>query len=248
MVNEEEEEERGTQRSSILQKSSKSDACRQPVKNLYNDVPLRYTSHCDAIGSFVPRNVLQLITLFVAARVLVAVYPHLATKEGSAIDTAFLVAFISFNGGSCLLSIGLIWGANSVNRGLLQKVVLGTKIRLVVLIFNSAFRLYIVSKLDPQDPLGIGKAKLIEVMGKYANLDPKTMVLQSIIYLPLAPKNLDKKPTEKEADKKDKVDEDAKQHQKIQFLVQNALQDIILFFVEVFIVYRLDLFVKSLPQ
>ncbi|XP_070384043.1 uncharacterized protein [Dermacentor albipictus] len=227
MVNEEEEEERGTQRSSILQKSSKSDACRQPVKNLYNDVPLRYTSHCDAIGSFVPR---------------------------SAIDTAFLVAFISFNGGSCLLSIGLIWGANSVNRGLLQKVVLGTKIRLVVLIFNSAFRLYIVSKLDPQDPLGIGKAKLIEVMGKYANLDPKTMVLQSIIYLPgphvlwLAPKNLDKKPTEKEADKKDKVDEDAKQHQKIQFLVQNALQDIILFFVEVFIVYRLDLFVKSLPQ
>ncbi|XP_070384049.1 uncharacterized protein [Dermacentor albipictus] len=176
MVNEEEEEERGTQRSSILQKSSKSDACRQPVKNLYNDVPLRYTSHCDAIGSFVPRNVLQLITLFVAARVLVAVYPHLATKEGSAIDTAFLVAFISFNGGSCLLSIGLIWGANSVNRGLLQKVVLGTKIRLVVLIFNSAFRLYIVSKLDPQDPLGIGKAKLIEVMGKYANLDPKTMV------------------------------------------------------------------------
>ncbi|XP_070384041.1 uncharacterized protein [Dermacentor albipictus] len=234
MVNEEEEEERGTQRSSILQKSSKSDACRQPVKNLYNDVPLRYTSHCDAIGSFVPRNVLQLITLFVAARVLVAVYPHLATKEGSAIDTAFLVAFISFNGGSCLLSIGLIWGANSVNRGLLQKVVLGTKIRLVVLIFNSAFRLYIVSKLDPQDPLGIGKAKLIE--------------LQSIIYLPLAPKNLDKKPTEKEADKKDKVDEDAKQHQKIQFLVQNALQDIILFFVEVFIVYRLDLFVKSLPQ
>ncbi|XP_070384039.1 uncharacterized protein [Dermacentor albipictus] len=238
MVNEEEEEERGTQRSSILQKSSKSDACRQPVKNLYNDVPLRYTSHCDAIGSFVP----------------LAVYPHLATKEGSAIDTAFLVAFISFNGGSCLLSIGLIWGANSVNRGLLQKVVLGTKIRLVVLIFNSAFRLYIVSKLDPQDPLGIGKAKLIEVMGKYANLDPKTMVLQSIIYLPgphvlwLAPKNLDKKPTEKEADKKDKVDEDAKQHQKIQFLVQNALQDIILFFVEVFIVYRLDLFVKSLPQ
>ncbi|XP_070384050.1 uncharacterized protein [Dermacentor albipictus] len=208
MVNEEEEEERGTQRSSILQKSSKSDACRQPVKNLYNDVPLRYTSHCDAIGSFVPRNVLQLITLFVAARVLVAVYPHLATKEGSAIDTAFLVAFISFNGGSCLLSIGLIWGANSVNRGLLQKVVLGTKIRLVVLIFNSAFRLYIVSKLDPQDPLGIGKAKLIE----------------------LAPKNLDKKPTEKEADKKDKVDEDAKQHQKV------------------FIVYRLDLFVKSLPQ
>ncbi|XP_070384233.1 uncharacterized protein [Dermacentor albipictus] len=208
-------------------------------------------------------NVLQLIYVFVLAEVLEALYPHLATKEASALDWAIIVALIAFNVGSCVLSIGLIWGANSVDRGLLKKVVIGTKIRLIVLIFYSAFTVYVLSTRDPQDPLGIGKAKLIEhrsmgsdswVMGKYGNLDPKTMVLQSINFLPgphvlwLAQKNPDNKRTYKKHDKKDKEDEENKQRQKVQFLVYAVGKEIMCFFLELFIVYRLDLFVKSLPQ
>ncbi|XP_070382746.1 uncharacterized protein [Dermacentor albipictus] len=209
-------------------------------------------------------NVLLLISVFFMVKLVEAIRPELATKEASALDWASTVAFIAFNVGSCVLSIGLIWGANSVNRGLLKKVVIGTKIRIVVLIFYAAFRIYLLSTLDdPQDPLGIGKIKLIEhrsmgddswVMGKYANLDPKTMVLQSINFLPgphvlsLAQENPDNKRRYKKHDKKDKEDEEKKHSQKVQFLVYAVAQEIVFFFLELFIVYRLDLFVKSLPQ
>ncbi|XP_072140985.1 uncharacterized protein [Dermacentor andersoni] len=208
-------------------------------------------------------TVLHLSSVFITVTLLVAVYPHLATEEASPIDNAYTVAFISYHVGSCLLSIGLIWGANSGNRGLLQKVVLGTKIRLVLFIFLAAFRVYVLSKLDLSDPFGIGKANSIEHrsmgndswdMGNYANLDPKTLVLQSIIYLPgphvlsLAQKNPDSNPTDKKPDKKDKDDEENKRRKKVQFLVNAAVQEMMWFFLEVFIVYRLDLFVKNLPK
>ncbi|XP_075532320.1 uncharacterized protein LOC142564977 isoform X3 [Dermacentor variabilis] len=202
-------------------------------------------------------NVLYLIAVFFAVQILEALAPQLATGEASAIDIACTVAFISYYGGSCLLSIGLIWGANSLNRGLLQKVVLGTKIRLVLVIFLVAFKIYVLSRADPNDPLGIDKATSIKHrsmgndswdMEKYANLDPKTMLLQSIIYLPLAQKIPDNKPTDRKPDKKDKDDEENKPRQKVQSLVYAAAQDMLGFFLEVFIVYRLDLFVKRLPQ
>ncbi|XP_065298325.1 uncharacterized protein [Dermacentor albipictus] len=209
-------------------------------------------------------NVLALIGLFFGMELLEALNPHLATKEESTLDWAYRVASISYRAGSCLLSIGLIWGAHSVNRGLLKKVVIGTKIRIVVLIFYAAFKIYFLSTVDdPQDPLGIGKAKLIEHrsmgddswdMGKYANLDPKTMVLQSINFLPgphvlsLAQKNPDNKRRYKKHDKKDKEDEEKKHSQKILFLAYAVVEEIAFFFLELFIVYRLDVFVKSLPQ
>ncbi|XP_075532321.1 uncharacterized protein LOC142564977 isoform X4 [Dermacentor variabilis] len=196
-------------------------------------------------------NVLYLIAVFFAVQILEALAPQLATGEASAIDIACTVAFISYYGGSCLLSIGLIWGANSLNRGLLQKVVLGTKIRLVLVIFLVAFKIYVLSRADPNDPLGIDKATSIKhrSMGNDSwNLDPKTMLLQSIIYLPLAQKIPDNKPTDRKPDKKDKDDEENKPRQKVQSLVYAAAQDMLGFFLEVFIVYRLDLFVKRLPQ
>nr|XP_054921155.1 uncharacterized protein LOC129381916 [Dermacentor andersoni] len=187
-----------------------------------------------------------------------AVYPQLATREESALDWAYTVAFFLYHVGSCLLSIGLIWGANSVNRDLLKKVVLGTKIRLVALIFYAAFKIYILATPDLHDPYGIGTAKSIEHrsmgkdlwnMGKYANLDPRTMVLQSIVYLPgshvlsLAQKNPYKKPG-----KKEKIDEETEHSRKVQFLVSAAAEEMMWFFLEVFIVYRLDLFVRNLPE
>ncbi|XP_075532322.1 uncharacterized protein LOC142564977 isoform X5 [Dermacentor variabilis] len=194
-------------------------------------------------------NVLYLIAVFFAVQILEALAPQLATGEASAIDIACTVAFISYYGGSCLLSIGLIWGANSLNRGLLQKVVLGTKIRLVLVIFLVAFKIYVLSRADPNDPLGIDKATSI----KHRSMGNDSW-LQSIIYLPgphvlsLAQKIPDNKPTDRKPDKKDKDDEENKPRQKVQSLVYAAAQDMLGFFLEVFIVYRLDLFVKRLPQ
>nr|XP_054921069.1 uncharacterized protein LOC129381875 [Dermacentor andersoni] len=219
---------------------------------------------CDTPGSVMLLGVfciivngIELIGLFVVTKLLEAVYPQLATREASALDWAYTLAFISYYVGSGLLSIGLISGANSLNRGLLQKVVLGTKIRLVVLIVFAAFRIYVLTTLDLDDPSGIGKAKLIghrSMRNDSWKLDPRTMVLQSIIYLPgphvlsLARKNPDNKTTNKKSDKKDKEDEENKRRQKIQILIRNAGSEIIRFLLEVFIVYRLDLFVRSLPK
>ncbi|XP_065298330.1 uncharacterized protein [Dermacentor albipictus] len=91
---------------------------------------------------------------------------------------------ISYNSASCILSIAWIWGAYHVKRGLLQNVVLGTKIRIVVTAILMAFILYVMSQME--------KPSLIHILGEtreFKSVDAKTVVLQSVNILSLALRN-----------------------------------------------------------
>ncbi|XP_054921265.2 uncharacterized protein [Dermacentor andersoni] len=171
---------------------------------------------------------------------------------------------ISYSGASCLLSIAWIWGAYYVKRGLLENVVLGTKIRITATAIVMAFIIYVMSQME--------NPSLIPILG-----ETRGMKLQSVNILSLALRNsagkdkdpdkrnddIDEKtkksiqklalknPADKDKDKdpeKKKDDPDEKSIRKGTALTWAVLQFLLVLGVEALIIYRLDQFVKSLPE
>nr|XP_054921263.1 uncharacterized protein LOC129381972 isoform X1 [Dermacentor andersoni] len=194
---------------------------------------------------------------------------------------------ISYSGASCLLSIAWIWGAYYVKRGLLENVVLGTKIRITATAIVMAFIIYVMSQMENPSLIPIlGETRGMKhhrMVNDSWSLDPKTIVLQSVNILSapnllaLALRNsagkdkdpdkrnddIDEKtkksiqklalknPADKDKDKdpeKKKDDPDEKSIRKFTALTWAVLQFLLVLGVEALIIYRLDQFVKSLPE
>nr|XP_054921266.1 uncharacterized protein LOC129381972 isoform X4 [Dermacentor andersoni] len=163
---------------------------------------------------------------------------------------------ISYSGASCLLSIAWIWGAYYVKRGLLENVVLGTKIRITATAIVMAFIIYVMSQMENPSLIPIlgetrgMKLALRNSAGKDKDpdkrnddIDEKTK--KSIQKLAL------KNPADKDKDKdpeKKKDDPDEKSIRKFTALTWAVLQFLLVLGVEALIIYRLDQFVKSLPE
>nr|XP_054921264.1 uncharacterized protein LOC129381972 isoform X2 [Dermacentor andersoni] len=177
---------------------------------------------------------------------------------------------ISYSGASCLLSIAWIWGAYYVKRGLLENVVLGTKIRITATAIVMAFIIYVMSQME--------NPSLIPILGETRGMKLQSVnILSAPNLLALALRNsagkdkdpdkrnddIDEKtkksiqklalknPADKDKDKdpeKKKDDPDEKSIRKFTALTWAVLQFLLVLGVEALIIYRLDQFVKSLPE
>ncbi|XP_054921264.2 uncharacterized protein [Dermacentor andersoni] len=177
---------------------------------------------------------------------------------------------ISYSGASCLLSIAWIWGAYYVKRGLLENVVLGTKIRITATAIVMAFIIYVMSQME--------NPSLIPILGETRGMKLQSVnILSAPNLLALALRNsagkdkdpdkrnddIDEKtkksiqklalknPADKDKDKdpeKKKDDPDEKSIRKGTALTWAVLQFLLVLGVEALIIYRLDQFVKSLPE
>ncbi|XP_065306624.1 uncharacterized protein [Dermacentor albipictus] len=181
----------------------------------------------------------------------------MAKELDPTLRTVYRVVDISYDAASSLLSVGLAWGAYRVNRPLLEKVVLGTKIRLVVLAILLGFQMYILSQKEHLTLYpGLSETMTFKYrrvgndswsMSQYKSLDPGTIVQGPNLPL-LALKNPAGKDKHKKPKKKGELDEEIeKRIEKIAALTIIATEWIIVLFVEMFIVYRLGLFVDNLP-
>ncbi|XP_072140963.1 uncharacterized protein [Dermacentor andersoni] len=159
---------------------------------------------------------------------------------------------ISYSGASCLLSIAWIWGAYYVKRGLLENVVLGTKIRITATAIVMAFIIYVMSQME--------NPSLIPILGETRGMKLQSVnILSAPNLLALALRNSagkDKDPDKRNddidektkksiqklalknpADKDKDKDPEKKKDDPDEKSIRKAL-----------IIYRLDQFVKSLPE